>query len=53
MKKTYSNPAMQVVRIEQMQMLCASTTDIMKMDDTSVDVFDNPADDIDKIEDIW
>ena len=53
MKKEYINPEIQVVKMQQTQMLCSSLTDVMVLDDTPIDLFDDPTDDIEEVEDVW
>ena len=49
MKKEYMTPQVEVVKIQQSQMLCASP---MSLDDEIVDVLDDK-DAINDVEDIW
>ena len=50
MKKEYMTPQVEVVKIQQSQMLCASP---MSLDDEVVDVLQDDGDAINDVEDIW
>ena len=50
MKKEYMTPQVEVVKIQQSQMLCASP---MSLDNEVVDVLQDDEDDINDVEDIW
>jgi hypothetical protein len=50
MKKEYISPILQVVKIQQTQMLCASP---QSLDDEILDVLQDDEDDIQDLEDIW
>ena len=50
MKKKYISPILQVVKIQQAQMLCASP---QSLNDEAIDVLLEDDDDIQDVEDIW
>jgi hypothetical protein len=50
MKKEYISPILQVVKIQQAQMLCASPE---SLENEIMDVFPDDEDDIQDVEEIW
>jgi hypothetical protein len=53
MKKIYLKPKVQIVKMLQTQMLCASLPDYDDYEEQLVDVYDDPEDLIDDPGEVW